>query len=346
MRLVLISDDLTGALDSAVAFVVCGLKVVCAVDESALSAAAALRPDVLAVSLNSREISEMDMKTRLAALLGALHANAEWRDAVLFKKIDSRLKGHIEAEIKMLRPHRQNLLVCPAIPLLGRVVKDGQLQGAGVDVPIPVGQATGQRDEHCIDALIEDDLDLALRRVDPAQTLFVGAAGLAAALARRLVPVAPPPPAAAMAYPAVFAIGSRDPVTLAQVAAFKAIAAPNGRVPDTAPASLTVLQMTQEHPPVSPVQAGVAFAQGVAEFVRLHQTESLLACGGETAAAILRELDARLLVLEAEAMVGVPVSRLLDGMPGLRFVSKSGGFGGPDTLTRLVEMFGPVAEMH
>lgn len=338
MRLLLISDDLTGALDSAVAFVARGLRVVCALDEHALADAAQLQPDILAVSLNSREISEAAMKKRLATVLNAAASLSDWRDAVLFKKIDSRLKGHIAAEIAILAPHRKHLLICPAIPQLGRIVKDGQVMGAGVDMPIPVAQAVGQSKVHCLDASTENDLDVALCDIDPAQTLFVGASGLAAALARRLAPLAPPAPTASMECPAAFAIGSRDPVTLAQVSGFDVTAAPNGKLPEIEAALLKVIQMTEAFPPVTGDEASAAFAQGIAGFIRKNEVKTLLACGGETAAAILRALDARILVLEAEAMSGVPVSRLLDGLPGLRLVSKSGGFGGPDALVELADM--------
>ena len=339
MRLLLISDDLTGALDSAAVFAARGRKAVCAVDAEALTAAADHEPEVLAISLNTRELSQSASQARLARLLTALKGMAAWRDAVLFRKIDSRLKGHIAADLALLSPLRSERLICPAIPRLGRVVRDGALQGAGVARPLPVAPTITQPEACCIDAETEADLDAAVEAINPNETLFVGAAGLAAALARKVVPRANPVPVPLMKRPAIFAIGSRDPVTMAQLARFDTISAPNGHVPPIAPAALSVLQMTEAQPPVTAADAGAAFAEGIATILRGHQMKTLMACGGETAVAILRALDAQVLHLETEIMAGVPVSRLLDGMPGLRFVSKSGGFGGPETLQDLAEIF-------
>lgn len=344
MRLVLISDDVTGALDSAVAFVTRGLRVICALEGAAFEEAAAHAPDVLAVSLNTRELTQAASAARLAALLGTLRAMPGGAEVILFKKIDSRLKGHIAADIALLAPLRAERLICPAIPRLGRIVADGALQGAGVAEPLPVAKTLGQPAECCIDAATEADLDAALALRDPHETLFVGAAGLAEALARKLVPDAGPAPLPVMQGPALFAIGSRDPVTVAQLAPFDIIAAPNGDVPAITPGALRVVQMTQSLPPCPPAQAAARFAVGIARALREHQTRTLMACGGETAAAILRALDARLLMVEAEAMAGVPVSRLLDGLPGLQVISKSGGFGGPDTLRALAAFCAPAAD--
>jgi len=338
MRLLLISDDLTGALDSAAVFAGRGRKVVCALDAEALTLAADHAPEVLAISLNTRELSQSASQARLATLLTALKNMPAWRDAVLFKKIDSRLKGHIAADLALLSPLRSERLICPAIPRLGRVVRDGALQGAGVVRPLPVASIIAQPEALYIDAETEADLDAAIDAIDPSQTLFVGASGLAGALARKLVPRAGFVQVPVMQRPAIFAIGSRDPVTMAQLARFDTISAPNGHVPPITPAALSVLQMTKAQPPVTAADAGATFAEGIATVLRCHQMKTLMACGGETAVAILRALDARVLHLETEIMAGVAVSRLLDGMPGLRFVSKSGGFGEPETLQDLAEI--------
>ncbi|MCC5958964.1 MAG: hypothetical protein JJU08_06460 [Rhodobacteraceae bacterium] len=340
MRLLLISDDLTGALDSAVAFVQRGLSVICALDENAIPAAVAQDPDVLAVSINSREITEKQMKIRLSGVLDTIQGMPRWRDAVLFKKIDSRLKGHLRAEMSMLAFARPELLVCPAVPRLGRVVKDGYLQGAGVSAPLDIAGKLGLDRSHVTDAQNADDLNAALRDCNPATTLFVGAAGLADALACRMHPDVKPATLKPFSGSSVFAIGSRDPVTLDQLAPLNVTAAPNGAVPAIPSARLSVIQMTNKRAvPVAPEIAGAEFARGIAQFIKLHQPANLLACGGETAAAILRQLGARLLRVDAELQAGVPVSQLLDGYPGLRLISKSGGFGGPDTLAEIADMF-------
>jgi len=338
MKILLIADDLTGALDSSAAFAARGLRVVCALAPGFVQGAVRQDPDVLAVTTNSRETNEDQAAARVVQVLEALGSTPEWRGAILFKKIDSRLKGHVSAEVAQLARLRPGLLACPAIPRLGRVVKDGALAGMGVEAPIPVAERLGLAPAQVIDAQDDAGVDAALCDVALADTLFVGAAGLAEALARRLVPDGAGPQPLPLHAPALFAIGSRDPVTLAQLATLDPVAAPNGAVPDAAPGPLRALQMTPGAGQIGPATASARFAEGVARWVREAPPATLLACGGESAAAILHNLGAGLLLVEGEALPGVPVSTLLDGLPGLRVLTKSGGFGAPDTLERLAKM--------
>lgn len=356
MKTLLIADDLTGALDSAAAFALRGMTVVCALGPGDVRAALSQNPDLLAVTTNSREISESMASSRVEQVLDAVRADPRWRDAVLIKKIDSRLKGNLMAEVVPMARLRADVLVCPAIPRLGRVVKSGALSGAGVTVPVPLSARLCLPGAYLPDAGNDADIDAAVAGADLTGTLFVGAAGLAEALARRLVPHAPEiqapdtqfrrtqfrdSPPMCLRAPAVFAIGSRDPVTLAQLARFTPVAAPDGHVPALRAAALNVVQMTPGAGgcgPVDPAAAGAQFAAGIAAWVRDHPPATLLACGGETAAAILRELGIGLLRVEGEALAGVPVSCTLDGIAGLRIVTKSGGFGDADTLRALGDM--------
>src|SRR5207244_2052723 len=64
----------------------------------------------------------------------------------------------------------------------------------------------------------------------------------------------------------------------------------------------------------------------------------LVLTGGDTAAAVCRALGAECLELGGEVLPGMPTGTLLGGRrPGLRIVTKSGGFGPPDALVRAVE---------
>jgi uncharacterized protein YgbK (DUF1537 family) len=67
------------------------------------------------------------------------------------------------------------------------------------------------------------------------------------------------------------------------------------------------------------------------------RVRTLFACGGETADGILGELAAGVLMVEGELLPGVPVSRMVAGWREMRLVTKSGGFGGPDTLVAVVD---------
>ncbi|MBE3640296.1 nucleotide-binding domain containing protein, partial [Mangrovicoccus algicola] len=149
-----------------------------------------------------------------------------------------------------------------------------------------------------------------------------------------------PRPAPPPGLPLLIAIGSRDPVTLAQVAALPGIphvAAPNGALPGPLPvAPVTVVQMTPGPAPVPPRQAAAQFAAGLARQVAAAPPAMLLVTGGETADAILSGLGAGLLVPEGELAPGLPAMRLLDGPTDLRLATKSGGFGAPGLLAGIV----------
>lgn len=338
MRLVVIADDLTGALDSAVAFANSGLHTVCARTVDTLEAALALGAEVVAVSTGSREVPEAEAVARVAEVRRILEASPLGSRAKWFKKIDSRMKGHVAAEIRALLAPGQGVVVSPAIPKLGRFVVDGMVTGFGVSAPIPVAELCGVDDRQIIDAKSDNDLSLGLARV-PDGAMLVGAAGLADAVARDMTGAAlnlssPPLPA-----PAIFAIGSRDPVTLAQLGRFDLLSAPNGTVPDpVAPdRPVQVIQLTQgaENEPSDVI--GARFADGISRWVRATMPATLLASGGETAAAIMGRLGIGVLEVVGEALPGLPVSRALDGVPGLVIVTKSGGFGTEETLVNLAD---------
>ncbi len=63
----------------------------------------------------------------------------------------------------------------------------------------------------------------------------------------------------------------------------------------------------------------------------------MLACGGETADAILGALGQGVLDIEGEILPGVPVSSMVIGEQRLQLVTKSGGFGAEDALVSVVD---------
>ena len=337
-RAILIADDLTGSLDSIAPFAVQGMTCVTAVSTEAIASALLHAPDVIAVNLGTREAPAEEAATRAIAATRALIA-AAGPGTIWIKKIDSRLKGPIAAEIvgasQILHPDR--ILICPAIPDLGRIVRQGLLRGAGVEHGLAVADVV-PRTLRCDipDATSDADLDRIARSVQPG-TLVVAARGLAAALARR---IAPGPMAGTSLEPGAigFAIGSRDPVTLAQLAQLLAhggpplIEAPDGEVPTVSAAGSFVIQAT---PGVGAVGSLVASRLAAGVTGHVAGLKSLVLSGGETAAAVLQLAEIRLLRVEGEVLPGLALSRALDrpGFPSL--VTKSGGFGPPDTLLRL-----------
>lgn len=327
-RLVLIADDLTGALDSAAPFADAGLRVFVAVRPEAVALALARGGDVVAISTRSREIPPEAARGAVARVLAALPVGVR-----LFKKVDSRLKGQIAAELAAFAAG--SVLMVPAIPAFGRIVRDGWLSGFGLADPIAVASVLGGRQAVIPDTVTDDDMAAA---VAGRAGLIVGARGAAVALARQMASGAADEGAKRLALPMLMAVGSVDPITLEQVARLRAarpdlgyLAAPDGRISGESAAPLALVQAVPG-PGAGGGEVARALAAGLV--ARAQGRRCLLLTGGATAEAALDALGVDVLALGGDLMPGLPVA---DG-GGWRIVTKSGGFGGPDVLARLAEM--------
>lgn len=352
MQALIIADDLTGALDSAVALAAAGLRVRVARRPEDVRAALAEGPEALAVSTASREGTAEAARAAVDLVFDAL---GDLRPEIVFKKVDSRLKGHPGAETAVAagRTGLTRGLAAPAIPEQGRLTEGGRLTGAGVAEPIDVAARLA---EAGLDLAVPDvadagDLDRALAAALAAgPALLVGAAGLSAALARRLRPGARAERVAALPGPILLAVGSRDPITLAQVAALRAsgraveILAPDGAPSAQVPRGAALLRLTAGDGPFRPETAGPRFAESAARALRASGAATLFGCGGETADAILGALGVGVLAVEGEILPGVPVSRMAVEGREIRLVTKSGGFGGPGALVSLVDAAAELVE--
>jgi D-threonate/D-erythronate kinase len=345
VRVLIIADDLTGALDSAVTLTGTGARCVVARRPSDVAAALRREPGILAVNTASREGSAAAARAAVAAALDAVGRVPE----IVFKKVDSRLKGHVADEVAVFaeRSGRTRALVAPSVPAQGRTVSGGFLTGTGVAAPIDVAGAVAASGLLLTvpDTRDDVDLDTALERVsDGTPALLVGAAGLAAAVARRLSPgsrSAVP----TVRGPILLAIGSHDPITLAQV---ERLASREDVTIDTAPdgacpaasggeAGRLIRLVPSERRPFDAKAVGGRFAAEVAQLVRSGGFRTVLACGGETADAILGALGQGVLDIEGEILPGVPVSSMVIGEQRLQLVTKSGGFGDEDALVSVVD---------
>ncbi|NGP18990.1 four-carbon acid sugar kinase family protein [Devosia aurantiaca] len=149
----IIADDLTGALDAAAPFAMRGISTAVALDVEALPEALATGAQIVGVSTDSREIAPDAARQAVAKALSLLPAGTS-----LFKKVDSRLKGNLEAELEAL-PHRQSLVV-PAIPAFGRWMREGRLGGFGVSEPIDIAGRLGKHGERATIPDIESQADI------------------------------------------------------------------------------------------------------------------------------------------------------------------------------------------
>lgn len=335
--LLIIADDLTGALDAAAPFAGRGLATEVAIGLDGVCAALADAPEVLSVNLGCRD-GQADEAYRLTRqLLGLVPA-----DIVLFKKIDSRLKGHIAAEMDAIS--YRHALVAPAIPDFARVVINGAVSGFGVDGTIPVRERLGRHAGRCTipDTLSKAEMSEALvaGRAEGVD-LLVGARGLAEALAETMTGRAVSEAATIRSGNGLFVIGSRDPITVGQIEVLKGeglasiVDAPSGAVPSQAQAGsrLTLIQATQGADDLSPLDVSERLGQGVVPLFTAGAA-TLLLSGGATAEAVLCAMGISRLRLAGECLPGLGVGWSGDQC----IIAKSGGFGQADTLKRIAKM--------
>src|SRR5262245_47420294 len=126
----IIADDLSGATDSAVACAERALDTVVALVDASDNGSA----EAIAFDADTRRRSTDAAATETARLVRS-HANMN--GGLLFKKIDSTLRGHIGAEIAALLSARQGttgspsrlrtiVVLAPAFPALGRTTVQGR----------------------------------------------------------------------------------------------------------------------------------------------------------------------------------------------------------------------------
>ena len=341
LQLAILADDLTGALDAAAPFAARGMTVDVALHPGAVADMVHDGAQVVAVSTRSRDVAPLEARAAVALAAAALPPGVR-----LFKKIDSRLKGHIEAELSALDFSR--VLVVPAIVDFGRVVKGGAVTGFGVERDIPVAPALGRFVERSIipDVSSDEEMRAALSQADEAW-LLVGARGLAEALARQETGTEEPTAPALAGPRGILVVGSRDPITLAQVEALRGRAnvmhlpAPNG-VFDAGPvlgseAGLILIQAVPGDRAVSPDKVAANLAEHLRPLVA-DRCDTLFLTGGATAEAVLGAMGLDRMRLLGECLPGLPVGVA----HGLTIVAKSGGFGEVGTLVKVGQMISGV----
>lgn len=343
-RLAIVADDLTGALDSGAAFARYGLRTLAATSPAGIERVlAAGCPDILAISTQTRDASPEKARRRVAQVVAALPAGTP-----IFKKVDSRLKGPIAAELDEI-PFRR-IVAMPAIPQFNRIVRNGCVSGFGVDSPISVAAALGHHaDRACIpDIAHDEDMDRWLGATDRS-TLLLGARTLAERVARRMAGHRNPVDATLSFPPALCVVaGSRDVITLAQIESLLAahpdavhVPAPNGcLVAEPAqPSRLMVLQAVSGPGSVAGETVAASLAASLAQLVEPGAATRLLT-GGATAEAVLQANGILVMEVLGEVLPGLPVCRADDTI----FITKSGGFGANDTLVRVAEMVCHISE--
>lgn len=346
LKAVIIADDLTGALDTGTPFVAAGLSVAVAVDVAAAQDAIATGCDVVVVNTASRALGERDAAEKVRS---AAKVFRDVKPDVVMKKIDSRLKGNVAAESLALADALglKNILVAPAIPDQERLTYRGCVVGRGVNKPLPIADLFESRADNVVVADAEDDADLDQIVAGHVwlTTLGVGARGLGAAFARRLGETGRRPVTEFTPTPrTLFAFGSRDPITAAQMNRLEAsgalrvvVEAPVGQIECGEGLALPVLLRCTGDMTADAALVAHDFAAGVKRVIDDTRPDMLMVGGGDTALAILHALDVKVLTPKGEIEAGIPWFDVTaaDGRP-FRCAVKSGGFGNSDSLLRLV----------
>lgn len=356
----LIADDLTGALDSAAAFASVIGPIPVGWDTPRLLAPAGS----YALSTGTREQTEAKAIAAAERAAPVLRAGP---DGFAFLKVDSLLRGHAGAELAAtLRtvPFDQ-VIIAPAVPFQARISRLGRQHlrtGAGWE---PVGEdivaslrRSGLTVTICNPGAIvpagisfwnsatDEELDAVVAGASQigGSTLWVGTAGLASALARRLGTAGTTAPTPLR--PLLGLIGTDHPVMSAQLGHvaqhhLRLEGAPEIDAARVA-AMLTangVCFVTCDLPPgLERAHATVMIAERFATLCQhIQRPNTLCVSGGETLSALCQSLGISALDVLGEFEPGIPCARLSGGMwDGLTLYSKSGAFGTPDVLTRLI----------
>ncbi|MDO9418077.1 four-carbon acid sugar kinase family protein [Pararhizobium sp.] len=344
VKIAIIADDLTGALDTGTPFVEAGLSVVVAIDMDAIPEALARGTDVIVVNTASRALSPDEAAGKITTAYTLLEQAAP---DILFKKIDSRLKGNIAAESTALSKAsgRKRIILAPAIPDQQRFTINGAVCGRGVETPLPI-RPLFPADAVLIDvydASSDSDLDQIASAMDWSTSIAVGARGLGSAFARLLKK---PASVSASFFPSadiLFAFGSRDPITSAQIEHLThnrniaSIVAPAGHLPANSMSALPAIAQCSGEQTADPGDVAARFAAGIYRAIEQTRPTMLVMGGGDTALAILKQLGVSVLVPKGEIEPGIPWFEIT-GPDGRTFCCavKSGGFGSVDSLLKLV----------
>jgi len=130
-RVLIVADDLTGAMDSAGPFAGIGVETWVVAAPMQCDAATIARARVVSVNTDSRHLPAVHAATRVREIVRRLGPGAF---DVVVKKIDSTLRGNVVAETLALleTSGRRGAVIAPAFPAQGRTVKSGVVHVNGV----------------------------------------------------------------------------------------------------------------------------------------------------------------------------------------------------------------------
>jgi len=367
-RCIIIADDLTGACDSGLEYARAGLRTRITFD-----VVDTLEADVLVLSTDSRRMSAQAAFKHVGELASLLLLD---RAEVVFKKIDSTLRGNIFQECEAVRQmaDARVAVLAPALPAQGRIVENGILkvedlaggwsldveqklreQGARVErvrldaLAQRISEATSLSPYFLCDATSDEDLASIARILWKAtqRTLWIGSAGLAKPLAALLTKdftafsaehVAQYP---GMPKPVLACIGSDHPVTTRQMEYLQQNRTCSTFKVASVEASEIAAAFAQNRHIVLTLdmqQPNEVLLRRFFEALPTISMGGIFISGGDTAALVCRAADVRELWLSGQIQNGVAYGYIEGGaLGGLAVATKSGGFGKADDLVRSID---------
>ena len=130
----MIADDLSGAGDTGLQFAKRGLRTVVLIDPSAASdLAGGAEPEVVVLDTDSRQVPSAEAGRRVREAAWAVRRLGA---PLVYKKIDSTLRGNLGAELATLLDAfpGAGAMVAPSFPAAGRTVVGGRLYVRGVEL--------------------------------------------------------------------------------------------------------------------------------------------------------------------------------------------------------------------
>jgi uncharacterized protein YgbK (DUF1537 family) len=327
---------MTGALEVGAEFNAVGLRAVVT-----LKPVESIAAEVIVYDTETRHLSPASAAEVVRRFVQDSNAI---RPEFIYKKTDSTLRGNISSELKALSQLFPDWRIgyAPAYPALGRTVKDGILYVDGVAVSQtsfgsdPLNPVTTSRISSLLDDApdctifdgeydwhIEDAARIIL--ADESMRIIAGPGALAGVIAGQLVLARP----TAIAFPRISSClvmnGSRHERSVAQVQKAEA-------------PGWTILQPSRTLD-VEPVRVASANAKILLEEIAARDPDGVFVIGGDTAFAVVAALGSPALWPVREVVPGVPITRIravdIKRTRDLFLITKAGGFGGPDVISRV-----------
>ena len=125
-KIAIIADDYTGATDAAIHFAVAGLPTSVLLGQEELNKQNLFEISVAALNSESRNLSADEAAAKVTGLFGLCRQAGINK---FYKKIDSALRGNVGAELEaaLSACGYAGALLCPAIPRMHRICKNGMV---------------------------------------------------------------------------------------------------------------------------------------------------------------------------------------------------------------------------